>query len=708
MTDMDDLPLDTEGIQKYMLSVPHLHTSTPQQATITTATSGGTSMDTTCTIIPIQAFPTSAVTLDTTQAIMVPTMAGPGQQVMLTQAPVTLSQSVSPPQVSPSILKVVAQSPSPQASKQSPKLSPKSKDTQAKSQGQSVGVADAVRDAQVISSDDELDRSGGSTGSNGRSDAARHNSLQAVISHLISTQTAAMMKDGESQEEADAATKAIQGGPTGVHSPEQPRAAAPSSVSPTIPSQRSPQSMMVKGRSRLSSRGDANSNSSSPTGIARGSTGQKSRASREGPNRIPANGNNVVFNSNPNPVGFDKFGAIYYDYNLPDRGLGGGAVVPTRPAPPQSAVVAGPVAPPNVVNMGAGLWHYPQSPVQLSVTSPNTSERSGPSPLDLSSAHPREMPKLKQEPKEVDKADSLLSGDVTPIPPQLQKQPLTLFSDGSRQTSTPHTGSRQTPTPTLHTGGKTPPEKQPLLLGQPVTSTSPQSLSDKQHVKSGSSKSLSEKQQVKQKVLYKQNMLIFGQKEVEIISVGNNRWIVRNETELSTVVNKGNDKTISSPLVLTGGQPVTNYTYLSTLTNTDHQLANIQDVVMAAATMAPSSQTSVLGLQNTSPNKRQQDSDSGCHESETQKIPKLSNGDVHKQVSGATMASVSFPASVGVVSLPLVNGGQPKLPMVSISQNSTVIQSESINSSNQQDSVRDFEDKGFPVLQQMLNPSGSS
>ncbi|XP_021360952.1 uncharacterized protein LOC110455265 isoform X2 [Mizuhopecten yessoensis] len=675
-TDMDDLPLDTEGIQKYMLSVPHLHAAAAQmqQVGVTTASSGAAPIDTTCTIIPIQ-----AVTLDASQTIMVPAMSGVGQQMMLAQTPLSLPQS--PPQV-------LTQSPTTsQTDKFSPKdkLSPKSKEPQAKGQGQS-GVLEG--ETQIMSVEerntDELNKSGGSTGSNGKSDVSRHNSLQAVISHLISTQTAAMMKEGESLDETDAATKSIQMGSGGVvinaQSPEQPRTSAPSSVSPTMSSQRSPQTKISRGRSRVSSRSEASSsNSSSPTGVARSTPGQKSRSNREVASRIPVNGN-VVFNSNPNPVGFDKFGAIYYDYNLPDRGLGGGAQVPTRSPVPQAAVAgpqtAGPQTASNVVNLVPTMWHYPQSPVQLPVTSPNPSERSGPSPLDLSAAHPRDMPKLKEEPKDVEKVDTLPCSEViTPRPPQLEKEQC-LPADST------------SPFMSQNTGTKMPAETQQVLPGQQTPSGSPQSVGDKQQISN------------KQRLLYEQNMLIFGEKEVEIISVGNNKWIVRNEKELYTVVNKTGEEVLreTNPTELSSGQKLTNY--VTSVSNTDKTPAYSQDIVMVASNMATLSQTAV-GSQSSPPNKRQQESNSSNQGNDSHKILKLSNGDVHRQVAGAT--EVSFPSSVGVVNVPLVNGEQPKQP--SISQNSTLVQSESINSSNPQNSVGEADDRGFPVLQQMLKPA---
>ncbi|XP_033724847.1 uncharacterized protein LOC117314841 isoform X2 [Pecten maximus] len=673
-TDMDDLPLDTEGIQKYMLSVPHLHAAAAQMQPVaaTTASSGAGPIDTTCTIIPVQ-----AVTLDANQTIMVPAMSGVGQQMMLTQTPLSLSQS--PPQV-------LTQSPTSQNDKPSPKekLSPKSK-----GQGQTGGVVEG--EAHIISvedgNSDELNRSGGSTGSNGKSDVSRHNSLQAVISHLISTQTAAMMKEGESLDETDAATKSIQmvPGAVGSQSPELPRTSAPSSVSPTMPSQRSPQTKVSRGRSRVSSRSEANSScSSSPTGVTRTTPGQKSRTNREAAGRIPVNGN-VVFNSNPNPVGFDKFGAIYYDYNLPDRGLGGGAPVPTRPAAPQGAAAAAAVAAPgaqpttNVVNLVPAMWHYPQSPAQLSVTSPNPSERSGPSPLDLSAAHPRDMPKLKEEPKDVEKVETRPTGEVVATkPPQLEKEHILPVDNTS-------------PTMSQNTSVKMSPETQQVLSEQQTPSGSPTSSVDKHQLSN------------KQRLLYEQNMLIFGEKEVEIISVGNNKWIVRNEKELYTVVNKGSEEVArgTNSTELSQGQKATNYTYVTSVENTDKIVDSTQDVVMVTACMPTSSQTTVIGQQSSSPNKRQQEGDGGSHGNDTHKIPKLSNGDVHRQIAGAT--EVSYPPSVGVVNVPLLNGGQPN--QSSISQNSTLVLSESINSSNPHNSIGEADDKGFPVLQQMLKPA---
>jgi hypothetical protein len=48
-----------------------------------------------------------------------------------------------------------------------------------------------------------------------------------------------------------------------------------------------------------------------------------------------------------------------------------------------------------------------------------------------------------------------------------------------------------------------------------------------------------EEKSLPQRVLYEKNMLIFSDNEVEIISVGNNKWVVRNESQLLSMAHQG-------------------------------------------------------------------------------------------------------------------------------------------------------------------------
>lgn len=145
---------------------------------------------------------------------------------------------------------------------------------------------------------------------------------------------------------------------------------------------------------------------------------------------------------------YDKFGAIYYDYNLPDRGLGtlsaAAVASATKAAAPSAKIANVPIVSPVIthVQLGqvtpspgpagvtmvpAGMWHYPTSPGQMSVLSPSPSDasRNGPSPLDLSSTPSKDssMPKLKQETtKNVQKKSKINPSSEKSQPPELQKE----------------------------------------------------------------------------------------------------------------------------------------------------------------------------------------------------------------------------------------------------------------------------------------------
>ncbi|KAJ8320478.1 hypothetical protein KUTeg_002065 [Tegillarca granosa] len=267
-------------------------------------------------------------------------------------------------------------------------------ETTGKPQGQVQSVTDSLKNGtgneasdrslqsptvSEVGSDD-LNKSGGSVG--GKSDISRHNSLQAVISHLITTQTAALLKDEEESSEKGGKDQGhtsplLQSIKHSDISPKSHEALkintiSPNSLSPksSSSSNNSPQTK-GKSRSRTTSRSEALSGNSSPSGRSssihksgerRSSGGSGSREIVS--NRIPVNGN-VVFGQAS--VSYDKFGALYYDYSLPDRGLGS-AVSPAAVPRAQTVTPSG-----TVVGVVAPGWPYPQSPLQLPVPSPSQS-----------------------------------------------------------------------------------------------------------------------------------------------------------------------------------------------------------------------------------------------------------------------------------------------------------------------------------------------
>ncbi|KAK3104662.1 hypothetical protein FSP39_007348 [Pinctada imbricata] len=217
---------------------------------------------------------------------------------------------------------------------------------------------------------------------------------------------------------------------------------------------------MTKGRNRVSSKSESGSSSGSPSPSGR---------SRSGTKHV-ANGN-VVYGQQQ--VAYDKFSGMFYDYSLPDRGLGS-AAVPARVSPPQQS-------PKNVAMPITPGWSLPTIPYTTSVPSPTLSEKNRTSPLDLSA----------QPSKEV------------------SKQPEALPKNGKKNTQ--------------NHPAKVPPSK--------TVSDNPENITTETSLKASSS----DKEVASPVAHYDRNILIFGEKAVEIISVGNNKWIVRNEDELCQI-----------------------------------------------------------------------------------------------------------------------------------------------------------------------------
>ncbi|XP_052083402.1 uncharacterized protein LOC127720698 isoform X2 [Mytilus californianus] len=509
-TDMDDLPLDTERIQRYMISIPNL---TGNQ--MTPATEG--------TIIPVQ------VSLDTAQGVLVPTV----NMIRPEYSPPIAHQQTS--QVSPTLMRT------------SPKQAPSSiviqgigndaiktnenaqhvftvEDLSRQKFGISVSennghVQPAVGTSQTVDIG-ELAAEGMKCSSSPKSDVNRHN-LHSVISHLITTQTAAIMKEddiaaqqlqyqneaaqGQSSEtiieidpEINDAVSNITKNSVTISSPLSPivtkdyspltqrkfssegvsiisspqtYTVASDKIGNTVPvtiniapyqfetssKENSPQISPALSSSHSMEKHPQTSPHSGGSN-ARGKSRDRSRDSSSSGSLSPTSNRAIsvekkaVSRSNvvpalPAAVTYDKYaGTLLYDYTLPDRGLGTGPGPTPRPQSSNS--------------VKSHSWHCPQSPAQLSIPSPALSDRSGTSPLDLSSAP------IKDSRRE------------------LAKSPV---SDKGSLSATDDNSEKSTP----------------------------------------------------QKVLYEKNMLIFSENEVEIISVGNNKWVVRNESQLLSMTHKG-------------------------------------------------------------------------------------------------------------------------------------------------------------------------
>lgn len=198
------------------------------------------------------------------------------------------------------------------------------------------------------------------------------------------------------------------------------------------------------------------------------------------PPRIPVNG--AIFPTMA--VGLERFSGFVYDYTLPDRGLGTTALTGLAPRFPG--------VPPGMV----GYFPMPVSPWNLSgaagisgVVSPGISvDSSGPSvPLDLSASSKDTS----------EKHDEKSSPRPTPV----------------AATSKSNSGVKVKKQLTVEK------EKEKEKLDSAPTSET------KWRIEASS-----------RKPKYEKHMLIFADKEVEIISVDKNRWIVRNEQELFDIV----------------------------------------------------------------------------------------------------------------------------------------------------------------------------
>lgn len=506
---MDDLPLDTERIQRYMISIPNLTGNN-----MTPSTEG--------TIIPVQ------VSLDTAQGVLVPTVNMIRQQY----SPPIAHQQTS--QVSPTLMRT------------SPKQSPSSIVIQGigndaiktNENAQHVFTVEDLSRQKFVSENNghlqpgvgtsqtvdigELAVEGMKCSSSPKSDLNRHN-LHSVISHLITTQTAAIMKEddiaaqqlqyqneaaqGQSSEtiieidpEINDAVSNITKNPGTVSNPLSPIVSK--DFSPIVQRKfsseglsiiSSPQTYTVasdkigstvpvtiniapyqfesssKDNSPQISPALSSSHSmekhpqTSPQSVGSNARNKSRHRSRDSSssgsmspttNRTKSVEKKAVSRSNvvpapPAAVTYDKYAGTptMYDYTLPDRGLGTGPAPTPRPQSGNS--------------VKSHSWHCPQSPAQLSIPSPALSDRSGTSPLDLSSAP------IKESRREILKSPAL--------------------SDKGSLSVTEENSEKSTP----------------------------------------------------QKVLYEKNMLIFSENEVEIISVGNNKWVVRNESQLLSMTHKG-------------------------------------------------------------------------------------------------------------------------------------------------------------------------
>lgn len=397
--------------------------------------------------------------------------------------------------------------------------------------------------------------------------------LQAVLSNLITSHTGNVNRAAESQTKhkieglIPATVKntppAKKGSPDASATKSHPTILVSPTVSASVPSKgvNSP-------GSRKGSVGEVSvsgsSNGSSPL-VSPGATPASDRK------RTKAKVPHPAFNIQANSV--EKMGGVMYNYNLPDRGLG--TLLSPSPAvsvsPPAVSVPRFPVSVTQTMAsqmlnfVTAGGWQVPR-PLSHSPNS-NDSRNSG-SPLDLSSVRETSPIVVKS------KADIKV-----PIPSPvriLPKQPMVRENEQKSPALSPTANG-----------------KKQAFKKQQSDVTSPAVVSE---------------------LPYTQEMLYLFNKEVEIVSVGKNKWIVRNEKELCDLIKK-NTEAHQGAICQNG------------LDKTDAKLAkhcsNGTDLIKR-----PSSECS--------------------SEEQRSKVVKLTNGDVHSGDEGQENLSHSPNTSVAV------------------------------------------------------------
>lgn len=196
--------------------------------------------------------------------------------------------------------------------------------------------------------------------------------------------------------------------------------------------------------------------------------------------RIPING--AIFPGMS--MGYDKFGGFVYDYNLPDRGLGSG---PIPGLPPRFPGVA-----PNMVGyfpLPVTAWNLASAGTIQGVSPGISADPPGVAvPLDLSATHKESSEKFKEK---TSLAAATVNSSKNFAASSVKLQPVEEKEKGKA---------------ILKANSEPLPEVKPA--SEPTS----------------------------RKPKYEKHMLIFADKEVEIICVEKNRWIVRNEQELYDIL----------------------------------------------------------------------------------------------------------------------------------------------------------------------------
>lgn len=287
----------------------------------------------------------------------------------------------------------------------------------------------------------------------------------------------------------------------------------------------------------------------------------------------------------------DKLGGVY-NYNLPDRGLGSlinsPPVAPVSLSPPSVSVPRFPVSVPAVVSPQVLNFVTPVWPMTrpLNQSPASSDSRNSGSPLDLSNVREPSpnLAKVQSEHKTALMVEKLAS--VSNLPKQQ-----VVAENGANKVSVHSTKGANDDSSKKQGSGKQSASQSPSL---PASSKPP----------------------------YVQEMLYLFDREFEIVSVGKNKWIVRNESDLiNTIKRNGSLKENQS--------------------GSCHKCATGQ--VLNGADSMMHGDSSGNGDMNKRPNGSE-------NEGQRAKVMKLTNGDVHAEVNGqsASAEMVSSPVTVAM------------------------------------------------------------
>jgi len=523
---MDDLPLDTDRIQRYMISIPSL--SGGQMTT--TAAEG--------TIIPVQ------VALDSSQSILVPAV----NMIRPQFSPPAAHQQTS--QVSPTLMRMSPKQNSnssigPQGNGQLRNESPKedtphmftvedlSRQRMNISMRQNNEQPASEHGMEVMKDISELVSEGTKHGSPGKSDLNRQ-SLHSVISHLITTQTAAIMKEDDvAAQQIQYQNEASQGqvNQRGGHiieidsaTLEIKNAVQKITESATASVQCSESTKMCKEASRHLPMEQCTSGSEGLSIISSSQT--FTVASDKAGNTVP-----VTLNTNPLNIG-----TLSKELSPPISPALSSSHLTERPPRGMTPRTSPPIG--SNIDAKSKVRHRSHDSNSSGSMSPSLNKTKS---VEKKTASRNNIVPAPPAAITYDKFGATLLYDYT-----LPDRGLGLGS------STPRPVSQSSNSAKSLSSWHCPQSPAQLSIPSPALSdrsgTSPLDLSSanpKENRKEATTSPAPEQVQIMeekslpQRVLYEKNMLIFSDNEVEIISVGNNKWVVRNESQLLSMAHQG-------------------------------------------------------------------------------------------------------------------------------------------------------------------------